>query len=158
MWLESNLHGAEFIEVSSTSKAAEIVAGKKDAACIASVLAAKEYNLKILAGNIEDAAHNVTRFLVIGKEMPKPTGHDKTSIVFSVKDRVGVLYDMLAPFKQYKINLLKIESRPSKKKAWKYYFFIDLEGHYHDEKVKKALEHVEKHCRFLKILGSYPKG
>lgn len=159
LWLESNLPGVELIEVSSTAKAADIASRNKNSACIASSLAAGKYRLKTLASSIEDSPHNVTRFLVIGKELlSKPTGDDKTSIVFSVKDRVGVLHDVLVPFKKNRINLTKIESRPSKLKAWEYYFFVNLEGHYESKNVKKALDELEKSCTYLKILGSYPKG
>jgi chorismate mutase/prephenate dehydratase len=89
--------------------------------------------------------------------MSKVSGDDKTSLVFSVKDRPGVLHDMLSSFKNRGINLTKIESRPSKKKLWKYYFFLDMQGHREDPKLKKALKDLEKKCKFLKILGSYPK-
>ena len=113
--------------------------------------------MDILARSIEDSSHNITRFLVIGKQEVEPTKRDKTSIVFSMKDKAGALHDALVPFKKNRINLTKIESRPSKKKAWKYYFFVDLEGHYSDKKVKKALSLLEKKCILLKVLGSYPK-
>ncbi len=156
MWLESNLPGVELVEVSSTAKAAEIAAGEKKAACIASELAAGKYGLKILYKSIEDSAHNVTRFLVVGKNYVKPTGDDKTSIMFSVKDKSGALHDILVPFKKYKINMTKIESRPSKIRAWEYYFFVDLEGHCMDRKVSKALEELKKECSYMKILGSFP--
>ena len=156
IWLESNLPKAELIEVSSTSKAAEIAARQKGSACIASELAAKKYRLKNLYRSIEDSAHNVTRFLVIGKNDVRPTSDDKTSIMFSVKDRAGALHDMLLPFKKYKINMTKIESRPSKVRAWEYYFFVDLEGHYADTKVRQALQELRKVSSYMKILGSYP--
>jgi chorismate mutase/prephenate dehydratase len=94
---------------------------------------------------------------VIGRQEVASTGRDRTSIVFSIKDRVGVLHAMLAPFAKNGINLTKIESRPIKKKAWDYYFFVDLEGHREDKKVKKALGQLEGMCKFLKILGSYPE-
>jgi chorismate mutase/prephenate dehydratase len=155
-WLEENLPGVEHIEVSSTTKAAELAKKDKDAAAIASSLAAKIYGLKIVATSIEDSAQNVTRFLVIAKEEAEPTSYDKTSIMFSIKDRVGALHDMLTPFKKYRINLTKIESRPSKKKAWDYYFFVDFQGHHKDDNVKKALDELRENCRFMKILGSYP--
>lgn len=157
IWLQTNVPNAELIEVSSTSKAAQLASKEKNAGCIASVLAAKVYNLKILAEEIEDSPHNRTRFLVIAKNDVGQTGDDKTSIMFSIKDRVGALHDMLVPFKKYNINLTKIESRPSKKKAWDYYFFLDLAGHRFEPKIKKALEELDKKCKFLKILGSYPK-
>ncbi len=156
LWLESNLPRAELIPVSSTTRGAEIAAGEKNAAAIASELAARHYRLDVVAPSIEDSPHNVTRFLVIGKREPKPTGEDKTSIVFSIKDRVGALYSMLLPFKRNRINLNKIESHPSKKKAWDYYFFVDLEGHHEDKKVKKTLAQLDRECPFFKVLGSYP--
>ncbi|MFH1798554.1 MAG: prephenate dehydratase [Candidatus Omnitrophota bacterium] len=157
-WLEKNLPFAELCDVASTVKAAEIVSKISDSACIASELAAKKYLLKVLARSIEDSPINETRFLVVGKQMSKISGRDKTSILFSVKDKPGILHDVLSPFKKGGINLTKIESRPLKKKAWKYYFFIDMEGHYETPKIKKALSQLEKKCYFLKILGSYPNG
>lgn len=156
IWLETNLPKADLIEVSSTTRAAQIASREKNAACIASLLAAKEYKLRIIAKEIEDSPHNITRFLVIGKYEAEPTGYDKTSILFSIKDRVGALQGMLMPFKKHKINLTKIESRPSKKKAWDYFFFVDFIGHRKDRSVKKALEELEEKCKFLKVLGSYP--
>ncbi len=156
MWLQANLSNVELIEVSSSSRAAQIALKEKDSACIASILAAKIYNLKVVSKAIEDSPHNITRFFLIGNSDVPSTGHDKTSIMFSIQDRVGALSDMLAPFKKYRINLTKIESRPSKKKAWDYYFFLDLAGHREEPKVKKALVELAKKCKFLKILGSYP--
>lgn len=158
VWLRENFGNIEKIEVSSTTRAAQIAAREKNSACIASILAAKIYKLNILARDIEDSPHNITRFFVIGKTSVKPTSCSKTSILFSIKDKVGALHDMLASFKKYRINLTKIESRPSKKKAWDYYFYLDLEGHYDKPVVKKALLELEKKCKFLKILGSYPAG
>jgi chorismate mutase/prephenate dehydratase len=158
IWLQENLAGVEKIEVSSTTRAAQIAAKEKYSACIASLLAAKVYKLKVVASNIEDSPHNITRFLVIGKTDVPPTSHDRTSIMFSIKDKVGALHDMLIPFKKHRINLTKIESRPSKKKAWDYYFFVDLDGHRDNPRVKKALSELENRCTFLKILGSYPLG
>jgi chorismate mutase/prephenate dehydratase len=89
--------------------------------------------------------------------MSSPSGSDKTSVMISIKDRVGALNDILLAFKKYGINLTKIESRPSKKKAWDYVFFIDFIGHINDSKVKKALEAVDRSARSVKILGSYPR-
>jgi len=158
-WLEKNLPLVELVEVSSTTRAAEIASSKKNAAAIASFLASEVYGLRISAKGIEDSAHNVTRFLVISRKLyPQPTRKDKTSIVFSVKDRVGALHDMLVPFKKNNVNLTKIESRPSKERAWDYYFFADLEGHITSEKLRRAVSALEKGCTYLKILGSYPAG
>ncbi|MFH1189107.1 MAG: prephenate dehydratase [Candidatus Omnitrophota bacterium] len=157
-WIEANLPGAELIEVSSTAKAAEIASKERYSACIAGDLAAKKYGLRALASSIEDSSHNVTRFLVIGKMEAKPTNNDKTSIMFSVKDRSGALHDILVPFKRNGINMTKIESRPSKIRAWEYYFFVDLNGHYRDPRVARALAGLAKPSTYLKILGSYPIG
>jgi chorismate mutase/prephenate dehydratase len=158
IWLQKNLPLVDKIEVSSTTRAARLAARGKNSACIASLLAAKIYKLKVIARDIEDSPHNITRFLVIGETDVPQTGEDKTSVMFSIKDRVGALHDMLMPFKKYRINLTKIESRPSKKKAWDYYFFVDLGGHRDEPRVKKALLELENKCTFLKILGSYPVG
>ena len=157
LWLQKNLSFAEQIEVSSTTKAAQIAVKEKNSACIASLLAAQVYKLNVVASDIEDSPHNITRFLVIGKSDVPRTDKDRTSIMFSVKDKIGALHEMLIPFKKYRINLTKIESRPSKKKAWDYYFYVDFEGHRDSAPVKKALLELENKCKFLKILGSYPK-
>jgi chorismate mutase/prephenate dehydratase len=156
LWLEDHLPSVALVEVASTTRAAEIASKEKGAACIASELAAAKYHLKDLYDSIEDNAHNVTRFLVIGRTEAKQTKRDKTSLMFSLKDRVGALHDILMPFKKYRINLTKIESRPSKVKAWKYYFFIDMEGHHLDKKISKVLSTLKKKSTYLKILGSYP--
>jgi chorismate mutase/prephenate dehydratase len=124
---------------------------------IASRLAASLYDLKIIAERIEDNVQNFTRFLVIGKSFPAKSGQDKTSILFSVKDRVGALHDMLIPFRENNINLTKIESRPTKLRAWEYIFFVDFAGHVEDENVKLVLRQLERECLLLKILGSYPR-
>ena len=157
LWLESNLPGRHLMETSSTTKAAEIAAKEKYSAAIASSLAAQIYKVKIKAKSIEDSPHNVTRFLVIGDKEAGYTGRDKTSVLFSIKDRVGALHDMLLAFKKAKINLTKIESRPSKKRAWDYYFFVDMQGHIKEQRLKKALNNLERKCHFLKIVGSYPQ-
>jgi len=156
VWLQNNLPRAEHVEVSSTTKAAQIAASRKNSACIASTLAAKVYNLKILKKDIEDTLHNITKFLVIATTDVPVTGKDRTSLLFSIKDKVGALQDMLSPFRKNNINLTKIESRPSKKKAWDYFFFVDVEGHRLDKRVARALSELEGKCNTLKILGSYP--
>jgi chorismate mutase/prephenate dehydratase len=99
----------------------------------------------------------MTRFLVIGRRASPPSAADKTSILFSIKDRVGALFRMLQPFADNGINLTKIESRPSKKQVWEYVFYVDLEGHGSDPRVQRALEILREECMFLKVLGSYPK-
>ena len=114
--------------------------------------------LAAVASNIEDRSNNITRFLVIGNQLTKPCGDDKTSLVFSAKDKPGVLFQMLQPFARSRINLSKIESRPIKNKPWEYLFFLDLMGHRQQPAVKKAMAELEKNCVFLKILGSYASG
>lgn len=155
-WIEKNLVHIPIVEVSSTARAAEMCVDDPAAAAIASELAAELYGLKVIQSHIEDFTNNFTRFLVISRNYAPRTGKDKTSIMFSIKDKVGALYSVLKIFKDYDINLTKIESRPSRQKAWDYIFFVDLEGHVEDEDVKKALEELENHCVFMKVLGSYP--
>ncbi len=156
-WLEKNMPGIEIIEATSTAKAAELASKDPEGAAIAGDIAAQYYNLEFVERHIEDFKDNFTRFLVISKTMVPRTGKDKTSIMLSLKDRPGALHDLLTPFKEAKINLTKIESRPSKTKAWQYIFFIDLEGHIEDQKVKRALEKVKEICIDFKFLGSYPR-
>jgi chorismate mutase/prephenate dehydratase len=155
-WLETNLPQVPVSEVASTARAAEICATDPTAAAIASELAAQLYGLKIIKARIEDNVHNFTRFLVLSKKAPERTGKDKTSVMISVKDKVGALYDLLRPFASHGLNMTKIESRPSRRKAWEYIFFVDVEGHVEEEPVKKALEEIKGRCLFMKILGSYP--
>jgi len=156
-WLEENLPKVRLIEAESTSRAAQKAAKETDSAAIASEVAASLYHLRVLASHIEDKPNNYTRFFIIGPDYTEKCGNDKTSILFSIKDRVGALYDMLSPFRKQGINLTKIESRPTKKKPWEYVFFIDFVGHKDDEPVKKALSELEEKCLFLRVLGSYPK-
>jgi len=157
-WILQNLSPiqAKEIWVASTTEAAEKAVKEKNAAAIASIEASKIYGLKVVKRNIQDIAHNTTRFLIISTQDVPPTGKDRTSIIFSIKDKMGALHAMLTPFYKNKINLTKIESRPSKKKAWDYYFFADFEGHRSDKNVKKALNQLEGMCKYLKIVGSYP--
>jgi chorismate mutase/prephenate dehydratase len=99
---------------------------------------------------------NATRFLVLGRQCSPPTGDDRTSLLVSIADKAGALHQAIAAFRRYKINMTKIESRPSKRKAWEYFFFIDCDGHVQDRKVVKAIQLLGEHCNFVKVLGSYP--
>jgi chorismate mutase/prephenate dehydratase len=156
-WLADNLANVPLVDVASTAVAAQIVNEDYTAAAIASELAATMYDLKVVRERIEDQVNNFTRFLVIGKKLADQSGDDKTSLMFSVKDEVGILYRMLEPFSKRGINLSKIESRPLKKKAWEYIFFLDLVGHISDPDVAAAVQELKGCCQFVKILGSYPK-
>jgi chorismate mutase/prephenate dehydratase len=144
----------------STAAAIASVAKAKNpsVAAIGSKNAAEKYGLNILIDNLSDREDNETRFFVISKNGQKPAGEDKTSILLAVKDEAGALYDLLGTFAKAKINLTKIESRPSREKKWEYMFLIDLEGHSQDKKVAKVLEEVKKKTTYYKLLGSYPKG
>jgi len=157
-WLQANLPRAELNDVSSTAEAARIAADQEGAASIGSVLAAEPYTLNVVAERIEDSPHNYTRFFAIGEQLVKPTGKDKTSLLASIRNVPGALNSLLMPFAEEGVDLTKIESRPSRKKAWDYVFFIDLVGHVEDANVKSALEKIAPHCTELKVLGSYPQG
>lgn len=156
-WLADNLPNIPVVDVASTALAAQIVTEDYSAAAIASEFAANLYDLKIVKERIEDQVNNFTRFLIIGKKEADPTGADKTSLMFSVKDRPGILYHMLEPFAKRGVNLSKIESRPLKKKAWEYIFFLDLTGHISEPTVAEAVNELRDYCEFVKVLGSYPR-
>jgi chorismate mutase/prephenate dehydratase len=161
-WVQRHLPRAEIIETSSNARSAELAgAGKRakapgEAAAITGFLAAEKYKLPIIEGDIQDFTANATRFLVLGWQCSPPSGHDRTSVMFSIADQVGALYRALAPFRRYKLNMTKIESRPSKRKAWEYFFFVDCDGHMTDPKVAKAIANLGDVCNFVKVLGSYP--
>ena len=156
-WLRKNVPGINVHEVASTAEAARLAAVDRDAAAIASEFAGDYYGLKMIQARIEDFAHNYTRFMVIGREEGPKSGRDTTAIVFSVKDRPGILYDALGHFASRNVNLSKIESRPLKGRAWEYVFFVEMDGHVTDDIVKQALKELEKDCVFVKVLGSFPK-
>lgn len=155
-WLSEHYPDAELVSVSSTARACEVAAQEPCAAAIAHSAAAATYGLAIIHKNIEDVAHNVTRFVVLGRESCRPSGRDKTSLVLSVAHRAGALVEALEPFRANAISLTRIESRPSKRSPWEYYFFVDFEGHQEQEPVRRAIEQVQKACNYLQVLGSYP--
>lgn len=156
-WLSSTFKEAQTIAVASTAKAAQMAAEEPEAAAIGSRVAAELYGLQVVFENIEDMANNVTRFLVIAKEDSRPTGEDKTAILFTTAHKAGALADVLDVFRRYQINLTMIQSRPSKRREWEYYFFADLLGHRQDPPVQKGLEEARKHCLQLSVLGSFPR-
>jgi chorismate mutase/prephenate dehydratase len=155
-WVQHNLPRVEIIETSSNARSAELAAREKETAAIAGILAAEKYKVEVLEQDIQDNAANATRFLVLGRQCSPATRNDRTSVMFSIADRVGALYSALSPFRRFRINMTKIESRPSKRKAWEYFFFVDCDGHVTDSKVAKALKDLAEQCSYVKVLGSYP--
>jgi chorismate mutase/prephenate dehydratase len=156
-WLERHFHNAEFVEVANTAQGAERAAGEPGTAAIAAELAAEIYNLPILFPNIEDRAHNTTRFVVIGFGSEPPTGRDKTSMIVQIRNQPGALLTALEPFRRHGINLTHIDSRPTKNERWEYLFFIEFQGHTEEEQVIRALHDLDEVCLHTKSLGSYPE-
>jgi chorismate mutase/prephenate dehydratase len=150
---------AEVVPASDTAGSVRMIKeeGRLDAAAVASAKAAELYGLKIIAREIEDNPHNYTRFFILSKEDSLPTGNDKTSIVFSLKHKPGALYDCLGEFARRKVNLTKLESRPTRHQPWEYNFYMDFAGHREEKEVGEALQALEEHADFVKILGSYPR-
>ena len=157
-WLAANLPGREVVQVVSTARAAATAADTKDGAAIAPRLAADVYGLQIVAADIEDFAQNYTRFYVLSRTLTsKPTGDDKTALLFSIRDRVGALRDVVQCFAEAGVNLNSIQSRPSRRRAWDYLFFVELQGHAAEPKIQAVLRAVEAHCVFLKVMGAWPR-
>ena len=157
-YIHEHFPGAEVRTTGSTSHAAKLAQEFPDMAAVAGAGTAGKYGLKILAKDIQDSDNNITRFAVAGVMDCLRTGRDKTSLaVYLDRDRPGALYEILQEFASRKINLTRIESRPSRRALGDYYFFIDLEGHSSDRDVKEALSGIAKKCSSIKILGSYPR-
>ncbi len=156
-WIAANVADAERISVASTAKAAADVAGdERPSVAIVNALAVERYGLEILARDVTDRQGNTTRFVVVGDELPAPTGWDKTSVVVFIEtNRPGALLQLLEIFAERELNLTKIESRPTKIELGEYCFFLDVEGHIADERVGDALAAVKRTHRDVKILGSY---
>jgi prephenate dehydratase len=159
-FLREKLPHARTEAANSTAEAAEAIARRKSehVAAIAPARSAELYDLTILAEDIEDHPENQTRFVAVAREgIPRPTGHDKTSIVvFQRADAPGSLLAILQEFAARSINLSKLESRPTKRSLGDYCFLIDLEGHISDELVADALRSVHAKQARVKFLGSYP--
>jgi chorismate mutase / prephenate dehydratase len=156
-WLRNHLPGCRLTECSSTAEAARRAYGEEGSAAIASQEAAQFYKLEVVASRIEDMARNVTRFLVIGKNEMRPTGRDKTSIMFVTSHVPGALYKVLQPIADSGLNMVKLESRPSRHENWSYMFFADVEGHIVEPAVSQTVEKMKALSLFLKLLGSYPR-
>jgi len=156
-WLAATLPNAQKLAMPSTAQAAKKAAGEAGTGAIGSRLAAELYGLEVIRENIEDRAHNQTRFFVIGREGARRTGSDKTALVFSTADKAGALVDCLEVFRRHGVNLTNIESHPSTQREREYYFFVDCEGHQEDEAVRRVLGELKQHCLQLSVLGSYPR-
>jgi chorismate mutase/prephenate dehydratase len=156
-WLATNLPRATLVEARSTADAARQARDDARGAAVGSEMAAKLYDLVVARRKIEDLAHNMTRFLLIGRLQAERTGRDKTSVLLVTKDQPGILYRTLGAFAQRGLNMTKIESRPSRRAPWEYVFFVDIDGHEHDLDVAAALAEVRAACESVKVLGSYPK-
>lgn len=157
-WLQANLPAIPTEEVVSTAQAARWASVDPSVAAIASPLAARRYDLQIVAKSIEDYSDNTTRFLVLGLSLSRPSGKDKTSLILSLEDKPGSLYRLLKPFADRNVNLSKIQSRPIKKEPWRYLFYVDLIGHIEEENIKEGIEEIKNYCTYLRCLGSYPLG
>ncbi|WP_101756867.1 prephenate dehydratase [Oceanicoccus sp. KOV_DT_Chl] len=156
-WLENNWPGIELVAVASNAEAARMARDDSSIAAVAGDIAAEQYGLMKLASSIEDYANNTTRFLIIGQQDTPPSGSDKTSLIVEVSNKPGALLKLLEPFHTAGVSLTRIDTRPSRRDTWAYVFFIEFEGHQHDEKVSSILSDLSDHSRMLKILGSYPK-
>ena len=155
-WLRQYLPLAEKIPVSSNAEAARRARNADDAAAIGGAAAGNVYGLKTVAGPIEDRPDNTTRFLVLGRELFPPSGHDRTSLLIFIKDEPGALYNVLSPFARHGLSMNRIESRPSHNRIWEYAFFVDIGGHVHDPAMKAALSELKGYAQDVKVLGSYP--
>lgn len=157
-WLDAHYPHAERVAVSSNAEAAKLVKTEWHSAAIAGDMAAKLYGLDKIAETIEDRPDNSTRFLIIGNQDVPASGEDKTSIVVAMRNQPGALHDLLEPFHRHKIDLTRLETRPSRSGVWNYVFFIDFRGHRDNAQVAAMLEEVQLRCAELKVLGSYPVG
>jgi chorismate mutase/prephenate dehydratase len=158
-WLDDQLPDIEQVAVASNAEGARRARDERGTAAIASRAAAEIYALTLLATEIEDQADNTTRFLVVGRKLFSPSGADRTTLLVSANDTddAGALFRLLEPLSEHRVNMTRIESRPSRKRKWDYVFFIDIEGHVSDPAVAKALAALEQRASLFKILGSYPR-
>jgi chorismate mutase/prephenate dehydratase len=158
-WLDDQLRDAERVPVSSNAEGARRARDERGTAAIAGRAAAEIYGLQLLANEIEDRPDNTTRFLVVGRKLFSASGIDKTTLLVSARDTddAGALFKLLEPLAAHRVNMTRIESRPSRKRKWDYVFFIDIEGHVSDPAVAEALAALEKRASLFKVLGSYPR-
>ncbi|MCL4544056.1 MAG: prephenate dehydratase [Chloroflexi bacterium] len=157
-WLAAHLGAAEQIEVSSTSRAAELAQDDPTAAAVGSKLASYHYNLQLLAEHIEDRNDNATRFYVLGRQLGQPSGNDRTALMLSIRDRIGALHDITGCLVRHGINMTHFDHRPSRRKIWDYVFFVELIGHPVEPNFEAALEELREYCLAVRVLGSWRPG
>jgi chorismate mutase/prephenate dehydratase len=156
-WLANQGRRDNFINVASSARAVKMAAEEKGLAAIGSALAGELYGVNVVFANIEDNPHNRTRFFVIGKDSAPASGQDRTAMMFTTSHKAGALAEALGVFSQFGINLSNIASRPSRRRQWEYFFFIETEGHIQDDNVAKAIEAAREHCGEMHVLGSFPQ-
>jgi chorismate mutase/prephenate dehydratase len=155
-WLTRHYPNIQRVAVTSNGEAARLASEDSTVAAVAGEIAGQKYALGIVQAHIQDDPHNRTRFVVIGRMQPTPSGKDRTSLVLAVPNKAGAVYNMLAPLARHGVSMTRFESRPARMGTWDYYFYVDVEGHAQDEKVVSALAELKQHVAFFKVLGSYP--
>ena len=155
-WLNQHYPNIERHAVASNGEAARIASEDGSVAAVASEMAATRYGLSIVHAHIQDDPHNRTRFFVVGRLTPSASGKDQTSLVLSVPNKPGAVYELLAPLAKHGVSMTRFESRPARTGRWDYYFYVDIEGHANDTKVAQALAELQAQAAFFKVLGSYP--
>lgn len=157
-WLAAHLPAADRLEVSSTTRAAELAQDDPTAAAVGSRLAAEHYHLKILAEHIEDRSDNATRFYVLGHQVGQRSGNDRTALMLSIRDRVGALHDITGCLTRHALNMTRIDHRPSQRRSWDYVFFVEIIGHPEDPNVAAALAELREYCLSVRVLGAWRQG
>lgn len=155
-WLNLHYPNIERHAVASNAEAAKMASSDSSIAAIASEIAGQQYNLGIVSPHIQDDPHNRTRFAVVGRLQTTPSGKDQTSIVLATPNKAGAVYNLLSPLSTHGVSMTRFESRPARTGNWEYYFYVDVEGHSNDDKVKAAMQDLKESAAFFKILGSYP--
>ncbi len=156
VWLTQHFPHLERQAVASNGEAARMASEDPTVAAIAGEFAGQRYNLQVVSAHVQDDPHNRTRFAVVGRLHTTPSGQDHTSLVLSVSNRAGAVYNLLAPLAANGVSMTRFESRPARMGTWEYYFYVDVEGHARDERVAKALTELKQNAAFFKVLGSYP--
>ena len=155
-WLNQHYPAVARQPVSSNGEAARMAAEDGTVAAIAGEIAGEKHGLQVVSAHIQDDPHNRTRFAVIGRLRTSPSGHDHTSLVLSVANKAGAVYNLLAPLAKHGVSMTRFESRPARMGTWEYYFYVDVEGHSDDERMARALVELKENAAFFKVLGSYP--